>query len=325
MKGKLVTRVLLSAPWTWAFGEPPPTVDGASFQVVRRASDWGMPPWRARLRMLREALTVARHSAAHDCVVLSTVGIEASLVAALVKLRSRHTRVVVFDFLAPRAQLPPRIARAMVIPVDRFLVIRSGDAAMLRSRFGVPEHKVSFLPWPVRADQLPDPGVEEDYVYSAGWAHRDWACLLSALDRAGLPATLAPGRPLTIPEGAVGRIEVIEMPPPDLGRTLTARARVVAVALVDTDLPSGPLVLLDAMAMGKAVVASAVNGTRDYVRDGETALVVPPGDPVALSAALTRLWRDEALRRRLGAAARTETLERCSLPRFWEGLAASCR
>jgi glycosyltransferase involved in cell wall biosynthesis len=61
---------------------------------------------------------------------------------------------------------------------------------------------------------------------------------------------------------------------------------------------------MEAMAHGRPVVASAVGGLLDLVVDGETGLLVPPGDVRALRAALERLLADADLRRRMGAAAR---------------------
>jgi glycosyltransferase involved in cell wall biosynthesis len=63
------------------------------------------------------------------------------------------------------------------------------------------------------------------------------------------------------------------------------------------------------MAHGRPVVASAVGGLLDLVVDGETGLLVPPGDVPALRAALERLLADGELRRRLGAAARERIRE----------------
>jgi glycosyltransferase involved in cell wall biosynthesis len=58
------------------------------------------------------------------------------------------------------------------------------------------------------------------------------------------------------------------------------------------------------MAYGRPVVATAVGGLEDAIEDGETGLLVAPGDPVALRAALVRLLDDPPLRRRLGEAGR---------------------
>jgi glycogen synthase len=74
------------------------------------------------------------------------------------------------------------------------------------------------------------------------------------------------------------------------------------------------VVCAEAMAHGRAVVASDVGGLRDLVVDGETGLLVPPRDVAALRAALERLLADDELRRRLGAPARERVRSYCS----WE-------
>jgi glycosyltransferase involved in cell wall biosynthesis len=62
-------------------------------------------------------------------------------------------------------------------------------------------------------------------------------------------------------------------------------------------------VIVEAMALGIPVVATAVGGIPDVVTDGESGRLVPPEDVVALAAALVELGRDEALRDKLGEAA----------------------
>jgi glycosyltransferase involved in cell wall biosynthesis len=65
-----------------------------------------------------------------------------------------------------------------------------------------------------------------------------------------------------------------------------------------------PIALLIAMAEGRPVVASSVDGIPTFVRDGWTGLLVPPGDSVRLAEALGRLLDDRALASQLGAAGR---------------------
>ena len=64
------------------------------------------------------------------------------------------------------------------------------------------------------------------------------------------------------------------------------------------------LVLLEAMAQGVPVVGSAVSAIPEVVIDGETGLLVPPRDPVALAEALAVLLADPARRAAMGAAGR---------------------
>jgi glycosyltransferase involved in cell wall biosynthesis len=83
--------------------------------------------------------------------------------------------------------------------------------------------------------------------------------------------------------------------------------------------PQG-IVNLEAMAAGKAVIASRTGGVPEIVADGETGLLVPPGDVGALAGALRRLAGDEALRERL-AAGGEERVRRFT----WEAVAAAYR
>lgn len=65
-----------------------------------------------------------------------------------------------------------------------------------------------------------------------------------------------------------------------------------------------PVSLIEAMAAGTPVVATRVGGVPDVVDDGCSGLLVPARDPSALAQAIVRLWRDPALRQRMGDDAR---------------------
>ncbi|HMM49731.1 MAG TPA: glycosyltransferase [Miltoncostaeaceae bacterium] len=65
-----------------------------------------------------------------------------------------------------------------------------------------------------------------------------------------------------------------------------------------------------AMAVGRPIVTADTPGAREVLRDGESALLVPPGDAPALAAALRRLAGDAALRERLADGARAEFVRR---------------
>lgn len=67
---------------------------------------------------------------------------------------------------------------------------------------------------------------------------------------------------------------------------------------------NAPLVVFEAMATGKAVIASDLAGVREIIEDGRTGLLVPPHDADALCAAIERLTRDLRLRVQLGQGGR---------------------
>lgn len=118
--------------------------------------------------------------------------------------------------------------------------------------------------------------------------------------RSNLPLVLI-GRAsgVSVPDGAGIRV----LPP--LERSAMPEAwRRCSIAVVPSIVEETfGLVALEAMAAGCATIASSAGNLSELVRTGETGVVVPPDDVVALAEAIARLSSDEGLRERLGAAA----------------------
>lgn len=74
------------------------------------------------------------------------------------------------------------------------------------------------------------------------------------------------------------------------------------VFVLPSDFEGLPITVLEALRAGVAVVATAVDGTCEVVRDGDTGLLVPPGDGPALAEAIGRLLDDSDLRSALSKA-----------------------
>lgn len=91
----------------------------------------------------------------------------------------------------------------------------------------------------------------------------------------------------------------------EAAKVLAANQIIVAPSRVEAQ----GLAVLEAMAAGRPVVASGVGGLAEMIKDGANGLLVTPDDPAALAAAITRLLDDQALRRKLGTAARTYAKE----------------
>jgi len=164
-------------------------------------------------------------------------------------------------------------------------------------------------------------GADDPVVFAAGSdPQRDYATLAAAPTRADLRILTR----LDVPPRATGHVELIRgswhnAAVTDMAlRELYRRARVVTVPLRDVWQPSGYSVTLQAMACGKPVVLSGIRGLWDpgVLKSGHDCIIVPPGDPAALGAAIDALMADEALRTRIGAAARQTALERFPLARM---------
>lgn len=96
---------------------------------------------------------------------------------------------------------------------------------------------------------------------------------------------------------------------------LLRRADVVAVPSVHEKgvEEATSIAALEAMAAGRPVVASAIGGLKELIRDDENGLLVPERDADALASAVRRLREDPALARRLAERARRDVLDRFSL------------
>ena len=79
-----------------------------------------------------------------------------------------------------------------------------------------------------------------------------------------------------------------------------------------------PFVLVEAAALGKPIVATAVDGVPEILEDKKTGLLVRPGDPSALAAAVIELLKDKDKARRLGESARSLVAPRFPVRRMIE-------
>jgi glycosyltransferase involved in cell wall biosynthesis len=100
--------------------------------------------------------------------------------------------------------------------------------------------------------------------------------------------------------GLAGRVTLPGWQSGPQARALLAAADIFVLPSLKEGLP---IAILEAMAAGAAVISTPVGAIPDAIRDGETGLLVPPGDSAALARAIQRLIDDPGLRARLAANA----------------------
>jgi glycosyltransferase involved in cell wall biosynthesis len=205
------------------------------------------------------------------------------------------------------ARRAPWLARA-ILRRARLAICPSEELASAARELG--SRGVRVIPGGVDLPASVGEPDEPPHVLYAGRLSAEKGVLELVEAARGLPLVVAGDGPLRerVP-GALGFLPHDEL----LGRY--ERAAVVACPSLREGFG---VVCAEAMAHGRPVVASAVGGLRDLVVDGETGMLVPPGDVPALRAALERLLADPSLRRRLGEAARDRARKILS----WERSAA---
>ena len=265
----------------------------------------------------------------HPDAVLAQGGQETALVLlgrALARSRAKVILDVHGDWRAPtrlygspaRRALAPLgdwLARIAVRRADAVRTISAYTSGLVRAEGVEPAAEFpAFMDLEPFTASPPAPLPEQPAVLFVGVLERYKAIDVLA-DAWRLVAARVPGARLRIVGSgslsAVAETLAAELPE-SVSWTLSVLTGEVAAALDAATvlvLPSRSeglgRVVVEAFCRGRAVVGSRVGGIPDLVTDGETGLLVPPGDVLALADALVAALEDRALASRLGAAAYT--------------------
>jgi glycosyltransferase involved in cell wall biosynthesis len=207
--------------------------------------------------------------------------------------------------------------------VDRLYYFSQNQGSVLAEHLGFGSDRLRYLAFGVDEETfVPTEEEDDDYVLVVGRdSGRDWPTLFSALDGIDLPVKLC-CRPRDIAGLRVpARVEVLGYVDRTIYQHLLGRARVVVIAAKPLLYPSGQSVLLEAMAMARTVVVTGTPALEDYIADGVTALVVPPGDHAALRRRVMEAARDDPLRAQIGRQAREEVVRSFSARKMWATVA----
>ena len=275
-------------------------------------------------RGLRRALSVAAEFAP-DAVV--TRGVSGQLVGEAIARRSRAVHVYnEHTPLTPTGRLlPPRphqraLTRLVARAVDEVVAVTQRQVAPLEA-LGYPQRHIAVVPNGVFARDVEGvrPSAELDgdgfavlcvaalrpetrvdlFIDAIGAARRRNASVCGYVAGEGREHERL--RPLAEQNGVTllgARRDVLE---------LTAAA---GATCLPSEAEAMPMSILEAMALGRPVVATDVGGTCELVRDGETGHLVPAGDSAAITRAVLGLAADPKRADKMGAAGKVRQRER---------------
>jgi glycosyltransferase involved in cell wall biosynthesis len=217
--------------------------------------------------------------------------------------RSRH--VVKELYLDDQVLQRPVVRSIFRIGLSRCDCIVSNCSAEIGpySRFlNLPAERFRFVPWP--SNLSPERADSDDgTIFAAGRAFRDWPVLFAAARRIAarfvVVAEASAVAGLEKPENVELHCNVPRRRYLDLLR----RAQIVLVPLVPTVRSIGQAVILEGMALGKAVLTARVPAVLDYVDHGSNGWLYEAEDGDSLVRQLNRLLAYGELRRRLGEGA----------------------
>ena len=191
-----------------------------------------------------------------------------------------------------------------------------GRPSHSNSRLNVPPERFRFVPWHTNVLEPRFANAVEPYFFAAGRTGRDWTTLAEAVRGLGAPVTVVCSAGDTAKVDFPDNVTVLTDIPYARYRTLLEGAKAVIVPLEQHTYSSGQVVILEAMALGKAVVAARVLGTEDYIEDGIDGILVEPGNAASLRSAVTRLATSQELADQLGRTALAKVLETHTLAQY---------
>ena len=257
-------------------------------------------------------------------------GWESFLVAFIQTMTGCHRpRHIILQFImrekndSLRSKMKYAFMRWCFVSVDRFICSSRSECKYYGEVFGLDGEKFHYIPFHSDPYLLTcQTKKEEGFLLSAGRTFRDYTTLLAAFKNLEVPLRIVASRSSIDPREATRNVEIqYDLPGPEL-IDLMSRCMAVVLPLENRMISIGQSVLLQAMTLGKAVIATRVNGTEDYIEHMKTGILVPPNDPGAIQAAVSMLIGDGKLRSTLGLAAQ-ERVKQMHLPRHYANAVSS--
>jgi len=312
--------------WLWSYLPAlarADTVDFLSFMPSDRYRSWGkvFSYYPSYFRIARRALAQAT-TTDYDAIIAweSKFGFPLACLRRLSRTPRSKLVVLAFSYKGIARYVKP-LAQLVMPAIDHCTVTASGEVPYYSTLLHLPAGKVSFTPLGGYDVGELEGGATiggGPYAFAAGRSERDYRTLVDAFS--GLRGRLViNARPFNLK--GVSRPPNVEfndfMPRRDFIAAMVG-AQFVIVPLVDTPHAAGVGHLIYAMAAGKAIVATRTVGTVDYVEEGVTGLLVPPGDVGAMRRSVERLLNDPALATSMGREARRRYETRYTMKAFAE-------
>ena len=303
-------------------------------EARRRAGRVGRVLERLGGRAALLAWVCFRERSAYDAVFTDgeQVGLPLALLCRLTARRPFAHVMIVHILSVPKKH---RLYRTFRLGryVDTMVVYSTAQRHFVRDELGFPGERILLTPFTVdtaffKPGRVGSKAGPRPVISSAGLEFRDYPTLMRAVCGVDARVVIAAASPWsTRPDSTVGadvpdNVEICRLGFVDL-RQLYADSDLVVMPLYDTDFQAGVTTILEAMAMGKAIVCSRTRGQTDIVVDGVNGVYVEPGDPSELRTALERLLNEPERARRLGEAGRDLVVRECDVKVYADRLAVA--
>jgi glycosyltransferase involved in cell wall biosynthesis len=288
-----------------------------SVPTIRRVLYKPLPTIAAQII---EAFLVKRK---YDAIISWSEQLGLPLALLLKLMASRMPNVIIASWISkPKKAV---VLKYVQSHLDRLILMSSVQRDFAVNVLKLPPQKVILLKWPVDQKFWRPMGCQTDMICMVGSEMRDFRTFVLAMRGLDITCHIAAGTQRAVRHSTVNAIWESGPLPHNITvggksfaelRALYARSRFVVIPLLPSETDNGTTSILEAMAMGKAVICSRTKGQGDVIQDGKTGLFVPQGDPKALHDAIQFLWEHPDEAERMGMEARKYIEQHHTLDEF---------
>lgn len=302
---------VLAAPFELSADQEPwltPWVDARhrfSF-VGRNESNWhlkkrpvsGIDDWRNYERQMRDAL----HQRSGGGII--TMFPQLAVCAGFHKRISRgHWPHVAYWFnTVGTSRRFAGLARTALRDVDLFVVHNTSEIPVYAEWLDLPEERFRFVP--LQKQAIADPAestASAPLIFATGSGERDYATFFAAVEGQPWKVVCAPGKHAVAGLKVPSNVEItFDISLPEI-RRLGQTAAVNVIPMRNSAAAAGTVTIVEALRLGAASVVTDRKGVGDYLTDGETALLVEPGNVEQLRDSIARLYDDTTFRSRISS------------------------
>lgn len=258
-----------------------------------------------KLKHLFDIWVIAAKLSRYDAIITGNIKTAQILgfIRAILRLKSPKHVVLELMLDEQRASLMWRFKRAiqriLFSSADLIFVSSKSEIATYAERLRLPRERFRFLPFHTDIINPERIATHGSYIFSAGKTGRDFNTLLRAIKDLNVKAVIVSDQYHAQELDVSPNVSLMVDISYDDYLRLLRECHFVVVPLHSLVKSTGQVVILEAMGLGKPVIATETVGTVDYIQHGVNGLMVPVGDAEALRAAIEGLLEDKQLYDRL--------------------------
>lgn len=275
-----------------------------------------------KIRPFFDLLLIIRHIQEYDVVIIGNI--KTAQVLALFKrlFHIKGAKQITLELMLDEEsqsiiwRIKRIIQRLIFSSMDIIFVSSTREVKAYSRRFHLPENRFRFLHFHTNVIKPSIIQRPDSYILSAGRTGRDYHTFAEAIK--GLPVEIVlisdpkSIKGISLPENTRLFINI----PREQYLELIKNCRFVIVPLQKRMKSTGQVVILEAMAFGKPVIATDTIGAMDYITHKKTGMLVPPQDFVSLRNAILELMNNQSLQNTVSVNALDFVKKNCIFEKY---------